>query len=286
MKYVIISPVRDEEQFIESTIQSVLGQSILPAEWIILDDGSTDGTAEIVERYARSHNWMRLLRRRNRGFRHSGAGVIEAFYGGYEALKSRDWNFLVKLDGDLTFAPDYFASLIDRFHTNPKLGIAGGDLFHRVDGRLQLESCPRFHVRGATKMYRRECWEAIGGLLKQPGWDTVDETKANMLGWTTRSFPDIHAVHCRFTGTAESKWKDELKNGRADYVAGYHPLFMAVKCLYRLTSRPYVIGSLGMAYGFLSGYIKRSPRVEDKALIRYVRGQQLRRLCGAESIWK
>jgi poly-beta-1,6-N-acetyl-D-glucosamine synthase len=285
-KYVVISPVRDEEQYIGLTLESVVTQSIVPAEWIIVDDGSSDRTAEIVEQYAQKYTWIRLLRRGNRGFRQSGAGVVEAFYEGYKTLKCQDWDFLVKLDGDLSFQPDYFACLADQLQAQATLGIAGGDLFHKVDGELQLEKCPQFHVRGATKVYRRECWDAIGGLLNQPGWDIVDETKANMLGWTTRSFTDIQAIHHRFTGTAESKWRDQIKNGRAYYIAGYHPLFMAVKCAYRLASRPYLTGALGMAYGFLSGYLKGSPQVGDPALIQYVRRQQLRRLCGGETIWK
>jgi glycosyltransferase involved in cell wall biosynthesis len=285
-KYIIITPVRDEEQYIQSTLESVAGQTIAPLEWMIVDDGSRDRTAEIVQQYARQHSWIRLLRRENRGFRKSGAGVVEAFYDGYDALECKDYDFLVKLDGDLSFPPDYFTNLLERFHTEGTLGIAGGDLFHEVDGELQLEKCPRFHVRGATKFYRRECWEAIGGLVTQPGWDIVDETKANMLGWKTESFADLKVIHHRFTGTAENKWKDQVKNGRAYYVAGYHPLFMAAKCVFRLASRPYLTGALGMAYGFLSGYLKGSPQVGDPALIQYIRRQQLRRLCGAETIWK
>jgi len=285
-KYIIITPVRDEEQYIEQTLKSVTAQSVLPTEWIIVDDGSSDRTAEIVQRYTQPYSWIRLLRRENRGFRKSGAGVVEAFYGGYDTLQCQDWNFLAKLDGDLSFPPDYFANLLMRFEMHPTLGVAGGDLYHEVDGTLQLEKCPRFHVRGATKLYRRECWEAIGGLVTQPGWDIVDETKANMLGWKSESFADLRAIHHRFTGTAESKWMDQVKNGRAYYVAGYHPLFMAAKCVFRLTARPYVTGALGMAYGFLSSYVKRSPQVGDRTLIQYVRRQQLRRLWGAETIWK
>ena len=285
-KYVVISPVRDEEQYIVQTLDSVVAQTVHPAQWVIVDDGSRDRTAEIVERYARDHVWIKLLRRDNRGFRQSGAGVVEAFYDGYRALDVQDWDFLVKLDGDLSFASEYFECLLNKFQAQPALGIGGGNLLHDIDGELRVEQCPRFHVRGATKVYRRGCWDAIGGLLQQPGWDIVDETKANMLGWITESFSDLPVIHHRLTGTAESKWKDQVKNGRAYYVAGYHPLFMAAKCAYRLKSRPYVTGSLGMAYGFLSGYLKRSPQVPDRALIRYVRRQQLRRLCGAETIWK
>ena len=284
--YVVITPVRDEEQYIESTIQSVIGQSITPEEWIIVDDGSKDGTARIVEHYAALHPWLRLIRRADRGFRQSGAGVVEAFYEGYGLLRSDEWNFVVKLDGDVSLAPDYFERLFEHFCKQPRLGIAGGNLFHRVNGSLQLEKCPRFHVRGATKVYKKQCWTAIGGLWPAPGWDIIDEVKANMLGWTTESIPDLQVIHHRFTGTAESKWGDQVKNGRAYYVAGYHPLFMAAKCLYRLFSKPYLWGSIAMVQGFISGYMGRLPQVGDRALIRYLRRQQLRRLCGAETIWK
>jgi poly-beta-1,6-N-acetyl-D-glucosamine synthase len=285
-RYVIITPVRDEERYIELTLRSVVAQSVPPSEWVIVDDGSGDRTAEIVDHYAQRHSWIRLVRRENRGFRKSGAGVVEAFYDGYATLECKDWNFIVKLDGDLSFPAGYFGKLLERFQTQPTLGITGGDLFHRVDDQLQLEKCPRFHVRGATKVYRRECWEAIGGLVSQPGWDIVDETKANMLGWRTESFAGLQVIHHRFTGTAESKWKDQVKNGRAYYVTGYHPLFMAAKCVFRMASRPYLTGALGMAYGFVSSYLKRAPQVGDRELIQYIRRQQMRRLCGAETIWK
>lgn len=286
MKYAVITAVRDEEKYIETTIQSVVAQSILPGEWVIVDDGSTDRTGAIVEDWARRYPWIRLLRRGDRGFRQSGAGVVEAFYDGYHSLRCDDWDFIVKLDGDLSFAPDYFESLLAKFSAEPALGIAGGGIFHLVDGEAHLEKCPRFHVRGATKVYRRDCWNAIGGLLSAPGWDIVDETKANMLGWRTESFNELRTIHHRFTGTAESKWRDQVKNGRAYYVAGYHPLFMAAKFVYRLASKPYVTGSVGMAFGFLSGYLQRSPQVADQALIQYVRQQQLRRLLGRDSVWK
>jgi glycosyltransferase involved in cell wall biosynthesis len=286
MNYIVISAVRDEEQYIESTLRSMVAQKVLPEEWVIVDDGSRDRTVAIVQRYADKYPWIRPVQRKDRGFRKSGAGVVEAFYEGYEALQAKDWAFIVKLDGDLSFGPDYFAALFAKFEEQPRLGIAGGNLYHSVNDQLKLERCPRFHVRGATKVYRKECWNAIGGLLTAPGWDIVDETKANMLGWRTESFAGIEVIHHRFTGTAESKWKDQVKNGRAYYFAGYHPLFMLAKCIYRLKDRPYVMGSLGMAYGYLAGYRSRSTQMADRALVRYVRRQQLRRLWGGETIWK
>ncbi len=251
-----------------------------------MDDGSSDGTRGIIDRHAARHAWIRPCFRENRGFRQPGAGVVGAFYEGYSAARCNDWDFIVKLDGDLGLPPDYFVQALAACAAQPRLGICGGALYHQIAGELVEEECPRFHVRGATKIYRRECFEQIGGLQRAPGWDTIDEVKANMLGWTTETLPALRVIHYRFTGCAESKWRDMVKNGRADYFAGYHPLFMAVKCLYRAIQKPYFTGALGLAYGFLSAYAKGFPQVPDPELIRYLRRQQLRRLMGAETIWK
>jgi poly-beta-1,6-N-acetyl-D-glucosamine synthase len=286
VNYVTITPVRDEEAYIEATLRSVSGQSALPQEWIIVDDGSTDKTAEIVERYADRFPWIRVVRKANRGARKSGSGVIEAFYEGYNALQRNDWEFIAKLDGDLTLSSDYFEECFNHFEHEPNLGIGGGDIYNELKGELKVEANPRFHVRGATKIYRRACWEAIGGLMQAPGWDTIDEVKANMLGWKSYSFKDLRVVHHRLTGTAEGLLRDRMKHGLACYVSGYHPLFLAASCISRLAKRPYVTGSAAMCYGFLKGYWTQAPRVNDLQLIKYLRDQQLRRLWGLETIWR
>jgi biofilm PGA synthesis N-glycosyltransferase PgaC len=285
-KYAILTPVRDEEEYIRFTLESVVGQAIRPAEWVIVDDGSTDRTGAILDEYAQKYPWIRVRHRPNRGFRRNGGGVMEAFFEGYHALGCQDWEFLVKLDGDLTFEPDYFPKCFEHFSQDPKLGIGGGDLYHDEGGNLKLESGPRFHVRGATKIYRRACWEAIGGLWPAPGWDTIDEARANMLGWKTQAFAELHLLHHRVTGTAGGAWTNLVKDGRAYYISGYHPLFMLARSLYRFTKKPYLLGPIGMLYGYWDSYFRRSPRVQDPALIKYIQRQQLRRLMGRESIWR
>jgi len=286
IKYVIVSPVRDEEQYIQETIRSITHQTIRPVEWIIVNDGSSDNTGQIAETFAQQYPWIRVLNRPDRGRRVPGTGVMEAFYHGYESLHSQDWEYLVKLDGDVGLEPDYFEQCFQRFNEQPDLGMCGGMLYRIRDGVLEREEHPIFHVRGPIKLYRRACWEAIGGLIKAPGWDTVDEVKANMCGWRTRSFLDLKAIHYRPTGAAEGTWRDGVKNGRADYISGYHPLFMLAKCAKRLFQAPYVIGAVSHAYGFVTGYLKRIPQIEDPALICYIRNQQLRRLFFRESIWR
>jgi len=285
-RYLIISPVRDEEKYLQFTFESVSAQTVRPLAWVIVDDGSSDNTGQIADGFAAQHPWIQVVHRGNRGFRKAGGGVIEAFYDGFHAAREKDWDFVVKLDGDLTLPNDYFEKCFAYFERDPQLGIAGGALYHNFDGRMELEVVPKFHVRGATKIYRRACWEAIGGLHKVTGWDTIDETKANMLGWRTQTLKDVHLLHHRFTGTAESTWKGMVKNGVSDYIAGYHPLFMLVKCLSRVRRRPHVMGPLGLFWGYWKGHLTRAPRVDDAELIRYLRQQQMRRLMGMETIWK
>jgi glycosyltransferase involved in cell wall biosynthesis len=253
---------------------------------VIVNDGSTDNTGDIIEEYSRQYPWIRPCHRRNRGFRKCGGGIIEAFYDGFHALNCTDWQFMSKLDGDLSFLPEYFESTFERFASNPRLGIGGGMLYHIENGIKRLETAPIFHVRGGAKIYRRACWDAIGGLWVGLGSDTVDEVKASMLGWQTMSFEGLQMQHHRFTGATYGRWGALVKDGRADYVSGYHPAFLLAKCARRLLRYPYVLGSVAHFYGYASSFCRRMPRVDDPALIRYIRQQQLLRLAGRPSIWQ
>lgn len=287
MTYAVITPARNEEDNIGHTIASMLAQTVRPLRWIIVNDGSSDRTAGLIDAAAREHSWIETIHRKDRGFRKQGGGVIDAFYEGYARVEHEPWEFVVKFDADLSFSQDYFERCLREFSNDPRLGIGGGLISQEVNGQLACEAPwdPPFHVRGATKIYRRECWQAIGGLIRAPGWDTIDELKANMLGWTTRSFRHIPLRHHRFTGSADGTWKNYVKFGFANYVAGYHPVFMAAKCAKRLAQPPYLIGSIGLAWGFLKGYLTRSPQINDPDLIRYVRGQQINKLLLRQSLW-
>ncbi len=287
-RYIIIVPARNEEANLRGTIASVVAQTVQPHRWIIVNDGSTDQTGKIAEEAARIHPWISVVQRPDRGFRRNGGGVMDTFYDGFKLIESEQWDYLVKLDGDLTFAPDYFEKCLERFERDPSLGIGGGTICIETASGVEVESKgdPPFHVRGATKIYRRACWDAIGGLLREAGWDTLDEVKANMLGWHTFTFEELRLIHHRHTGGADGSGKNWVKNGRANYVVGYHPLFMLAKCLKRLVAKPYGIASVGLLIGFLSGYFKRLPQVNDRALIRYLRQQQMRKLLNQESLWE
>lgn len=286
-KYIVISPSRNEEEFLPGTIACMERQTVQPTQWVLIDDGSTDRTPEIMNAAAQRHRWITVVHRHDRGFRQAGTGVIDAFYDGYAEVQHPAWQYLVKFDADLSFAPDYFEECFRLFESDSRLGIGGGTISNEINGRLVPESTvdPRFHVRGATKIYRRACWEQIGGLIHAPGWDTVDEVKANMLGWTTYTFPNLKLLHHRIAGGAYGSWNNWVKGGRANYIAGYHPLFMFLKCIRRLFVKPYLVGGAGLWVGFWGGYMNRAPQVPDKKVIHYFRQQQWNRLLGRKSLW-
>jgi glycosyltransferase involved in cell wall biosynthesis len=286
-QYAVITPVRNEAEHVGKTIESMARQSCLPERWVIVDDGSSDGTSEILDAAAAKYPWISVIHRKDRGARKSGAGVIEAFYDGFAVIADLPWQYLVKLDGDLSFEPDYFARCFAHFDVNPRLGIGGGTICITENGSALVESAgdPPFHVRGATKIYRRECWDEIAPLLQAPGWDTIDEVKANMKGWTTSTFSDVPLVQLKVTGNADGTWRNWFKNGRGCYVSGYDPVFMLGKCVKRALKRPLLIPGVALGAGFCSGYLSALPQLPDGEVIRYLRQQQRRRLLFRESIY-
>jgi len=284
--YVVITPVRNEERYVEETIRSMVNQTISPAEWILVDDGSVDRTPEILEKHSGDVPWLSVVTRPDRGFRSSGGGVVDAFSSGYEQLRSGDWGFIVKLDADLAFEPDYFEQCLQRFTEEPQLGIAGGTIESVGKDGIRRERHPEFHVRGATKIYRRAAWEEIGGLINAPGWDGIDEIQANKLGWRTRTFPDLTLTQLKPTGSAEGQWRDWLKGGEGCYQIGYHPLFLLARSVAQARRRPYLVASAGLLAGYLRAWLRHLPRAADADTVAYVREQQLAKLLGRDTIWR
>ncbi|MBD3241289.1 MAG: glycosyltransferase [Chitinivibrionales bacterium] len=283
--YVVVTPVRDEEDHLEQTIHSVADQEVRPRRWVIVDDGSSDSTLRIAEAHAERLPWLEVVHRPDRGYRKAGGGVVEAFYEGYRRIESLKWDYIVKLDGDVSFTPDYFRRLLEHFERDASLGIAGGEVYSPSPTGPRLEPQPAFHVRGATKVYSRACWLAIGGLMPAPGWDTLDEVKANMLGFRTRSLPDLQVYQHRATGGADGAWRNYLKNGRANYISGYHPLFILAKCVRRFFAPPFAVASIALFTGYWGCHIRHERRLADERLVRYLRRQQVNRLLLRPSIW-
>jgi glycosyltransferase involved in cell wall biosynthesis len=286
-RYVVITPARDEARYLQGTIDSMRAQTVPPAEWVIVDDGSTDDTNSIASRAAAQCHWVRVVRRDDRGHRAAGVGVVTAFYDGLAAVRSTDWEFLVKLDADVLLEPDYFERCLERFAENPKLGIGGG-VFHNPTpgGGYEEEHTPKFHVRGGSKIYRRACWDDIGGVIRMTGWDAFDGVKANRLGWQTESFTDIVVQHQRFTGDATGQWGTWVKNGRASYIVGYDPLFLVARSVSRLRARPALTSSAGLLVGYFGALVRREPRVDDPETIKFMRQQQRRRLLRRPTMWR
>ena len=284
-KYIIISPVRNEADYIENTLKSVTSQTILPIEWVIVDDGSTDNTVEIIKNYSKDNHWIKLINKNDRGYAEPGRGVMEAFYAGYQQRESKDFDFIVKLDGDLTFDSTYFEALLEKFEKNSKLGIAGGYCYIEKGTELEREDHPKFHVRGPTKVYRKECWNQIDGLVKHLGWDTIDEVKALYYGWETQSFDDIKLIHHKVTGFKSGKYRWAILLGRADFFVGYHPLFMLAKCVKRLFDEPYLIGSVGIFSGYFSHYFSKKKPIVEKDIVKFLQKEQLKSLVLRKSLW-
>lgn len=288
VRYAVITPARDEESHIEQTLQSVVSQSVLPTVWIVVDDGSSDSTADIVRRFADQHRFIRLLQPQHAaepvvGDRLSRAAEVVAFNAGLATLDLAEYDFIVKLDADLRFGPDYFERLFEKFAEEPRLGIAGGHLFEEHGDQLVLDSGPDWHVRGATKVYRRECFEQIGGLVTLLGWDSFDETRAYLDGWLSRSFLEPNAVHLRPQGASgggmhHGRWR----LGRASYMSLYHPVWVIVRSARIGAQWPWVTGGIAYLAGYLASFVQRPPRLQDAEVAAYIRRSQMLRIMGRQ----
>jgi poly-beta-1,6-N-acetyl-D-glucosamine synthase len=278
VKYVIITPVHNEESFIRSTLDSVVAQTVKPGQWIIVDDGSVDNTTSVIQEYAQRYAWIKQVTLPVQGNREVGARVVRVFYEGYRFIEA-EYDFIVKLDGDLSFDPDYFERLLDKFAEEPQLGIAGGVLYIPGEDQWRLEKVPVDHVRGATKVYRKACFEEIGGLPRTNGWDGIDEWRAQMKGWKTRSYDELVVHHLRPTGASSGRWGGGVKAGEYAYFMGYPWLVILARSLYRdLTARPPFVMGTALFWGYVKSWLARKPQLDDAEVIAYMRRKQMRRI--------
>jgi biofilm PGA synthesis N-glycosyltransferase PgaC len=283
VKYIAITPARDEEAFLPEMINSMMAQTIPPSRWIIINDGSNDRTGEIIDQAARKYRCIEPNHLPAGHKRHAGGESVIMRFLPEEVW--RDADFIVRFDADLWFDNEYVEKLLREFERNPKLGIASGWLMERIDGEWKLMPTARFHTRGASKVYSRRCFAAIGGLEAGLGWDTIDEIRAQMSGFETRSFPQIVAYHRRPAGSATGAWRGRYLQGRVAYYVGYSPLYAIARAVPLLFRRPLLLGSLMYLAGFGAGYLHRLPQV-DRQLIEFIREQQLRRLTFRNSVWQ
>ena len=273
-RYVLISPCRNEAAFMRQTLDSVLAQTRRPTEWIIVDDGSTDETPAILAVYASQHAWIKVVTRPDRGRRSVGPGVIEAFYSGYAAITSTDYDFLCKLDLDLRLPARYFEILIERMNADPRIATCSGKAYVEESGRLVDERHGDDTSLGMTKFYRRTCFEQIGGFVREVMWDGIDCHQCRMHGWIACSWdePDLRFVHLRPMGSSQqSVYAGRMRHGYGQYFMGTGLLFMTASALARVNQKPYVRGSLAMLWGWLRSAALRKPRFNDPEFRRFLR---------------
>jgi len=278
--YVLITPARNEAQFIELTIQSVLAQTVRPAKWVIVSDGSTDGTDDIVNKYTAEHPWIELVRMPERRERHF-AGKVQAFNAGFARVAHLDYGAIASLDADISFDQDYFAFLLSKLAVDPTLGLVGTPFKDDANPIYDYRFVSIEHVSGACQLFRRECFEQVGGYVPVKGGciDHIAVISARMKGWKTRTFTEKVCLHHRTMGTAQdSVLMARFRNGRKDYTIGNHPAWELFRTMYQMTKKPIVIGGLMLASGYVWALIRRVERPVSRELVAFYRREQMRRL--------
>ncbi len=292
-QYVLVTAAYNEEKFIEPTLRSIVEQTSRPVEWIVVSDGSTDATDEIVKRYAAEYPFIRL-HRITKDHPRNFTAQVSAINEGLQQLASKSHAFVGNLDADITLDPGYFEALIDKFQKDTALGLGGGTIYERSRSGMFLPRKTNAHhsVAHACQLFRRQCFEVIGGAyvpLPYGGPDTVAEVSARMMRWKVQSFDDLKVYHHRFTNGAEGAVKGCFRQGKMDYSLGALPSFELIKIARRLGDRPLVFGAIARFAGFISSYLANDRRAVEKEFITYLRAEQaqrVRRLLRFGSNWQ
>lgn len=279
-KYIIITPAKNEEKFIEKTIQSVISQTIKPIIWVIVDDGSTDKTAEIVNRFSSDHSFIKLVSRQSEVKRNFGNKVY-AIRRGFDEVVNLDYDYYCNLDADVSFENNYFEKLLEQFENNPKLGICGGKLFDLVNGEFHEQSYEIHSVGGPVQFFRKDCYESFGGYQPfRTGFiDGHAEISARMKGWITQTFPELKVKHYRPAGTAKGNvLKVIYQGGKLEYLFGYSYLYHLLRTLKLIRYKPIIIGSIASMAGYIVCLVTNEKRMVDKEFISYVHKEQNQRI--------
>jgi poly-beta-1,6-N-acetyl-D-glucosamine synthase len=278
-QYCLITPCRDEAQYARRTLDSIAAQTVPPALWVIVDDGSKDETPQILEEYAARLPYVRIVRRADRGDRKLGGGVIDAFYTGYETINPDEFDYICKLDLDLEIPARYFEEMMRRMDAEPRLGTCSGKPYFHHNGRLISEKCGDENSVGMIKFFRTECFEQIGGFERELMWDGIDGHRCRMLGWIAASWDDseIRFIHLRPMGTSHRNWwTGRVRHGVGQWYMGTGPFYMLASGLYRMTRPPMVVGGLAMMWGYIRSALQRRRRYPDRQFRRFLRRYQWR----------
>lgn len=281
--YILITPVHNEEALIETAIESVVSQTILPKKWVIVDDASTDSTTEIIRKYAAQHDFIMCHRLERLSIESYYANKTQVFLAAYEDIRGLEYDFIGNLDADIFLEPTYYERVLEEFDKNPRLGIASGVYVDKIGSRLQKVPIDMNHCPGAIQTFRRQCYNTIGGYITQKygGDDSCAEIIARMNGWQTRSFPQYQVIHLRPIGTNDglSIIQARFRQGLTEYGVATHPVFMLAKSLRRIfLERPYLMAAIARLAGFLYGHWLREERKIPPEAVRFVRREQMKRL--------
>jgi biofilm PGA synthesis N-glycosyltransferase PgaC len=269
--YVIISPCRNEQDYMRKTLDTVVNQTVKPTLWVIVDDGSTDETPNILKEYQAQYDFITIVTRANRGHRSVGPGVIDTFYAGYNTINVDDYNYICKLDLDLELPLEYFELLIEEMHKEPRLGTYSGKPYF-YDGKsteLIPEVCGDESSVGMTKFYRTACFKEIGGFVRQVMWDGIDSHRCRTLGWMSRSddHENMRFIHLRAMGSSQkSIITGRIRHGYGQYFMGTNFLFLLASVIYRLNKKPYVIGALSTFWGYVNSALTGKERLKDPVM--------------------
>lgn len=281
-RYLVVTPCRDEGLYIGRTIETMAVQTVRPATWIIVDDGSTDKTPEILASAAARHGFIRVVRRENRGERKVGPGVIEAFYAGYDSADAGPYEFVCKMDADLELPPRYFERLMEEMEREPRLGAVSGKMFLRDEkGELHHERRGDDHAAGPTKFYRKACFDDIGGFVRMVGWDGIDGHMCRMKGWIARSILDdeLKVVHLRQMGSShKGVLHGRARGGQGKWRIGSSPWYLLATAVYRSADPPYIIGAGAMVYGYFNALFRGVERMDDPSYLHHLRRYEWRAL--------
>jgi glycosyltransferase involved in cell wall biosynthesis len=273
-RYLLVSPCRDEAEYLQITLDTVAAQSVLPTRWIIVDDGSTDATPEILARAAAKYPFIQVVRRDDRGHRSVGPGVIDAFYYGLSKARIEDYDYICKFDCDLEMPPRYFERSMELFEQDPWLGTLSGKLHIRFGTKEVEERTGDENSVGPVKFYRVECFKAIGGFVREVCWDGIDGHMCRLNGWVARSVndPELRIIHLRQMGSSHiSLWNGRKRWGRGKYFMGSGAGYMAAAALYRMAERPYLLSGAGIMWGYLQAWLEHAPRMEDSRYLALLR---------------